>query len=96
MVYIIDRIKRKDGSVDERELRRKGQRVVIENLNVGESLVLQFLDDRSRSLVTTSVEAYNDDWESTGHLIVQTTNSIYSLRNEEKLEWPTSASTCAM
>lgn len=85
-MYVIERIRHKDGKVHERELRRKGHRVLITHVAIGEPLVIVYVDDGDKVLRTSSVEAYNADWNSTERLVVQTKNSVYVFSKTKVLE----------
>jgi hypothetical protein len=77
MTYTIERIRKKNGEVHERELRRKGQRVGVGMLTLGAPLILVYVDDENKVLTTSPVEAYSETGDV---LIVQTRNTVYCLR----------------
>lgn len=81
-VFTIERIRTKKGEIHERELRRKGQRVAVEILQIGIPLFLRYIDDSDKLLKTSAVEAYSADGLDSDNLIIQTRNSIYCLRKE--------------
>lgn len=81
MIYVIEKVREKNGAVHERELRRKGHRVTIESLCVEQPLFYRYVTEGSL-VITSTVEAFNTDWESEGHLVVQTRNSVYCFRKE--------------
>lgn len=75
MIYVIESIRHHDGTPYEREARRKGQRVDILNLNVGQPLVLAYLDDHNRILETTPVTSV---FTRDAQLVITTLNSVYT------------------
>jgi hypothetical protein len=79
MIYVIARIRTKAGISHEREARRKGHRVSIAEINVGNPLILTYIDDCYKMLCTTPVEAFTDIG---GSIVVQTRNSVYVFRAE--------------
>ncbi|MGE7271392.1 hypothetical protein ACQKK5_08030 [Brevibacillus panacihumi] len=79
--YTIDRIRHKNGTVHERELRRKGHRVNVVKLTLGSPMILEYVDSGGY-LMTTEVEAYTPPEYIRGALVVQTRNSVYTLRKE--------------
>ncbi|WP_157692466.1 hypothetical protein [Paenibacillus tuaregi] len=76
MTYIIESIRTHGGTPTDREARRKGQRVEILNLNVGQALLLVYRDDHNKILQTSRVESI------AGYdvLTVKTANSVYTFR----------------
>lgn len=76
-MYIIKRIRNKDGSTHEREFRRKGHRVFIAHVELGKPLEAIYVDDGDKKLITSPLEGFNSDWVEQGHLIAQTENSVY-------------------
>ena len=82
-VYIIEKVRdKKTGEVKDRETRRKGHRVKIENVELGLPLVWTYVDEGT--FVTTSkVTAYNSEYKTRNHLTVQTNNSVYIFKRED-------------
>lgn len=76
-MYVIDSVRQKDGTIHERELRRKGHRVFIAHVAIGDPLEVIYVDDSDKVLRTSPLEAYNADWNSAEKLIAQTKNSVY-------------------
>lgn len=82
-MYVIKRIKDKRfGNFTERHYRRKGHRVFIAHVELGEPLEATYIDDGDKTLLTSPVEAFNPDWNDSGSLIVQTENSVYVFKKE--------------
>ncbi|MNV11745.1 hypothetical protein D3C71_1023200 [compost metagenome] len=78
MTYIIESIRTHGGTPTEREARRKGQRVDILNLNVGQPLVLAYRDDYNHLLHGSRVESVEGD----DVLTVTTRNIVYTFVRE--------------
>lgn len=76
-MYIIKRIRNKDGNTHEREFRRKGHRVFIAHVELGKPLEAVYVDDGNKRLTTSPLEAFNSDWVDQRYLIAQTENSVY-------------------
>lgn len=56
-----------------------GRRVFVEGVKL--SLPLRVaVEGSDKFLLTSSVEAFNSDWESSGFLCVQTRNTVYTFR----------------
>lgn len=81
MVFVIERIRKKNGELHERHNRRKGHRVQIESIELGRPLIAKYIDEGT-NLITSDVEAYSADWKSEGFLVLQTANSVYVFRKE--------------
>lgn len=85
-MYTIERIRNKDGTTHEREIRRKGHRVFIAHVQLGKPLEIVYVDDGDKVLHTSPIEAYNEGWNEKGHLVVQTKNTVYTFRKEKVTE----------
>lgn len=79
--YTIERVRHKNGTVHERELRRKGHRVRVIILTLGAPMILEYVDSGGY-LTTTDVETYTSPEYIGGALVVQTRNSVYTPRKE--------------
>lgn len=73
-IYTIESIRNRDGSVHERELRRKGHRVKIEDF-IG--LIITYIDEADAYLRTSPVESDVIDGELR---IVTTRNTVYTFK----------------
>ncbi|WP_337102366.1 hypothetical protein [Paenibacillus sp. YIM B09110] len=80
MTYVIESVRNHDGSVHERELRRKGQRIIIVKLGLFSPLLAVYVDDGDAVLQTSNVIAY--DGKGTDCDTVKTRNTIYTFRKE--------------
>ena len=79
-MYVIERIRQKNGQPHEREARRKGHRVQIVTLEIGSPMILSYPDDGNKILQTSAVEAFSVDGAGELSGIIQTRNSVYVLR----------------
>jgi len=77
-LYTIESVRRRDGSVHEREARRKGHRVRIGHIGGDAPLRAEYVDEPGAVLHTSPVS----DWVRTdsGKLVVWTGNSVYTFR----------------
>jgi hypothetical protein len=82
MIYVIEKVRKFNGDFHERELRRKGHRVRINDVQLGIPLFAEYVDENNAILQTSRVTAYNADWENANHLNVQTQNTVYIFRKE--------------
>jgi hypothetical protein len=81
MIYEIEKIRNKTtGEPHEREIRRKGHRVKLEQMELEMPMLLRYVDEEDAILRTSIVEAYNADYKIVNHLIVQTKNTVYVFR----------------
>lgn len=80
MNYVIESIRKLDGTPHEREARRKGHRVFINKLTTGNPLLLVYVDEVNQLLHTSTVTGISRE-EST--LTVTTRNTIYTFRRAE-------------
>ena len=82
-LYTIESVRRRDGTVHEREARRKGHRVRVGHIGAGAPLRAEYVDEPGAILHTSPVS----DWirADSGKLVVWTGNSVYTFRivNEE-------------
>jgi hypothetical protein len=76
--YKISSVKTKKGESHRLADKLIGEVVEISNVQLSAPLFAQFLDYEDRILRTSSVEAYNADWETSNILVIQTKNSIYT------------------
>ncbi len=79
MTYVLHSVRNRDGSINERELRRKGHRVEIINCREGEKMLFSYPDDDDKFVQTTRVIGTMDYPDV---LKVFTNNSIYTFRKE--------------
>lgn len=80
MNYIVEGIRKHSGGPTSIDAKLSGKRAHIEGVMLGAPLILRFSD--GKTLVSSKVEAYNADWETSNSLVVQTKNSVYVLRKE--------------
>ncbi|MGF9711666.1 hypothetical protein [Paenibacillus naphthalenovorans] len=77
MNYVIESVRHRDGSVHEREERRKGQRVVFAVCDVGFSMIYVYPDDDNKIVRTSAVEEID---VGSDDVVVTTQNTVYTFR----------------
>lgn len=84
MLFEIERVTARNGGKDGVGKSFEGRSVNVQDVVLSKSLFL-FDDYGSIVLQTSNVEAYNSEWRTSGHLTVQTRNTVYSLRKKETI-----------